>query len=81
LEQDETDCYIQDIYKYGAQEEKFIAVCMLKEQAALFQQIKSIEVDMSMKRLKGNVNKEVLFACQYDLHGKSKPSELNSNLN
>ncbi|KAG6269476.1 hypothetical protein E4U47_004135, partial [Claviceps purpurea] len=58
LEQDETDCYIQDIYKYGAQEEKFIVVCMLKEQAALFQQIKSIEVDMSMKRLKGNVNKE-----------------------
>ncbi|KAG6210154.1 hypothetical protein E4U35_005885 [Claviceps purpurea] len=71
LEQDETDCYIQDIYKYGAQEEKFIVVCMLKEQAALFQQIKSIEVDMSMKRLKGNVNKEVLFACQYDLHGKT----------
>ncbi|KAG6059831.1 hypothetical protein E4U17_005526 [Claviceps sp. LM77 group G4] len=74
MEQDETDCYIQDIHKYGPNEEKFIVVCMLKEQATLFQQIKAIEVDMSMKRLKGNVNKEILFTCQYDLHGKSKLS-------
>ncbi|KAG6154421.1 hypothetical protein E4U11_006489, partial [Claviceps purpurea] len=70
-------CYIQDVYRYGPHDERFIVVCMLKEQAALFQQIKFLEVDTSMKRLKGNVNKEILFACQYDLHGKSKPFELN----
>ncbi|KAG6194753.1 hypothetical protein E4U22_003021 [Claviceps purpurea] len=77
LEADPEDCYIQDVYRYGPHDERFIVVCMLKEQAALFQQIKFLEVDTSMKRLKGNVNKEILFACQYDLHGKSKPFELN----
>ncbi|KAG6172214.1 hypothetical protein E4U27_007003 [Claviceps purpurea] len=64
------DCYIQDIFTYGDQDEHFLVVCMLKEQAELFQKMEFIEVDMSMKRLKGAVNKEIIFACQYFQHGK-----------
>ncbi|KAG6209076.1 hypothetical protein E4U35_007643 [Claviceps purpurea] len=59
-----------DIFTYGDQDEHFLVVCMLKEQAELFQKMEFIEVDMSMKRLKGAVNKEIIFACQYFQHGK-----------
>ncbi|KAG5959110.1 hypothetical protein E4U56_005089 [Claviceps arundinis] len=69
-QQNPDDCYIQDIFTYGDQDEHFLVVCMLKEQAELFQKMEFIEVDMSMKRLKGAVNKEIIFACQYFQHGK-----------
>ncbi|KAG6057353.1 hypothetical protein E4U32_005230 [Claviceps aff. humidiphila group G2b] len=69
-QQNPDDYYIQDIFTYGDQDEHFLVVCMLKEQAELFQKMEFIEVDMSMKRLKGAVNKEIIFACQYFQHGK-----------
>lgn len=50
---------------------------MLKEQTELFQKVDTIEADKRMKRLKGEVNKEIISACQYFLHGKSKSFYLN----
>ncbi|KAG6105774.1 hypothetical protein E4U13_007702, partial [Claviceps humidiphila] len=54
-------CYIQDIFTYGKEDERFLVTCMLKEQAELFQKMEFIEVDMSMKRLKGDSTKGLLF--------------------
>lgn len=50
---------------------------MLKEQTELFQTMNTIEADKRIKRLKGKVNKEVISACQYFLHGKSEHLCLN----
>ncbi|KAG6111208.1 hypothetical protein E4U14_002557 [Claviceps sp. LM454 group G7] len=68
--QNSDDCCIQDIFTYGKEDERFLVTCMLKEQAELFQKMEFIEVDMSMKRLKGDVNKEIIVACQNFDHGK-----------
>lgn len=43
---------------------------MLKEQVELFQKMEFTKVDMSMKTLNGKVNKQIIFECQYFLHGK-----------
>jgi hypothetical protein len=36
--------------------ELVIFVCMLKEQAKLIHQIESIQIDLTFKRVKGNIN-------------------------
>lgn len=44
---------------------------MLKEQAQIFIDLKVFEVDMSFKRIRGPENNEIVFAAQYEQHGKS----------
>lgn len=47
-------------------------ICAFKEQIRLLKRLRSFEVDMSYKRLRGKQLNEVVFTTYLEAHGKGK---------
>lgn len=60
---------MREIYHEG---DITIIICILQDQAKLFQSLRSFEVDMSFKRVREGRFNEVIFAVFLEDHGKGK---------